>query len=165
MTEMLRKRLPRESAALLHEVPGGRSEDGSGQHRDDEIRRWVRNASAEDAVAVLRLFDQELGQNDRACTGAEDTFDAIRQARVDTLLVHDPLDDGGDGVRRAFFDPDEPNLVALGRNTLDELRCADVRAARMPDVAIRACVLTSAGIRVVPSAPTLAEGVGAILRW
>ena len=161
MTEMLRKHLPAQAAALVREVSGGRSDDGSADHRDTEIRRWVRTAIAEDTVAALRLFDQERGQLDRAADGAEATFEAIRQARVDTLLIHDDAST----QRTAFFVRDEPTLVALDERTLVDLGRTRARTARLADVAIRACVLTSAGIRVVPSAETLNEGIGAILRW
>ena len=161
MTEMLRKRLPAAAAALVRDVPGGRSNDGSEEHREEEVQRWVRTAIAEDTVAALRLFEQEKGQLDRASDGAEATFEAIREARVDTLLIHDDanLD------RRALFVPDEPHLVSLDQRTLEDLGRSSAVTARLSDVAIRACLLTSAGIRIVPTAPTLTEGIGAILRW
>jgi release factor family 2 len=161
MSEMLRKRLPAVVAELVREVPGGRSPDGSDQHREAEVQRWIRTAIAEDTVAVLRLFEQERGQHDRASDGAEETFEALREARVDTLLIHDD----GNLDQAAFFAPDEPSLVSLDHRTLVALGRSSILSARRADVAIRACILTGAGIRVVPAAPTLNDGIGAILRW
>jgi hypothetical protein len=161
MTEMLRKRMPPSAVDMLRDVPGGRGNDGSDAHSDAEVQRWIRTAIAEDTVAVLQLFDQERGQLDRAADGPEATFEALREARVDTLLVHDDANHEA----LALFVPDEPNLVSLDDDTLRQLGRSSIRSARRVDVAIRACILTGAGIRVVPGVRTLNEGIGAILRW
>jgi Bacterial archaeo-eukaryotic release factor family 2 len=161
MAQLLRKHLPTDVEALLRDVPGSRSEDGSQDERETEIRRWIRTAVAEDTVAVLELYDQELGQHDRAVTGPEQTFEALRESRVDTLLINDDPDDD----RQAFFDADEPGLVALDRTVFRELGRSPEGPARLTDVAIRACLLTGAAIRVVPKLRKLDGGIGAILRW
>ena len=160
--EMLQKRLPTAISVLLRDAPGGgRSADGSESHRDDAVRRWVRTAIAEDTVAVLRLFEQHRGQLDRASDGAAATFAAMREARIDTLLVHD--DPASERV--AYFVADEPNVVALDRRTMTDLGHASARPGRLIDVAIRAAILNGAGIRVVPGTHPVNEGIGAILRW
>jgi hypothetical protein len=161
MTEMLHKRLPALVADLVRDVPGGRANDGSGEHREEEVQTWIRTAVAEDTVAVLRLFEQEKGQLDRASDGAEATFEAIREARVDTLLIHDDPNLAAMGL----FVPEEPSVVSLDRETLEALGRFSFREARLADVAIRSCVLTGAGIRSVPAVPYLTNGIGAILRW
>jgi hypothetical protein len=161
MDEMLRKHLPSEVEGLLRAVPGSRSEDGSADEREAEIARWLRSAVAEDTRAALELFDQERGQRDRAADGAVATFEALRESRVDTLLVHDDPDDG----RSAFFDADEPGLVSVDRSTLHELGRSVEGPARLVDVAVRACLLTGGGVRVVAARSKLSEGIGALLRW
>jgi hypothetical protein len=161
MMQILRDRLPSSLVHLVRDLPGGRSEDGSDEAREAAVRRWIKTAIAEDTVAVLRLFDQERGQQDRAADGAEPTLAALREARVDTLLVHD----GADAAVPAFFVPDEPSLVATDPQVLAGLGRRDVRQGRAVDVAIRAAVLTGAGIRVVPGTPRIADGLGAVLRW
>jgi peptide subunit release factor 1 (eRF1) len=161
MTELLRSRLPAACADLLRDVPGGRSEDGSDENREEALQRWIRTAIAEDTVAALQLFDQEQGQEDRALSGTEATLVALCEARVDTLLVHD--DGSQTGV--AYYVPDEPSLVAVDPQTLTAMGRSDVRSARLIDVAIRAALHTDAGIRIVPTTPRLADGIGAILRW
>jgi Bacterial archaeo-eukaryotic release factor family 2 len=161
MAQMLRKHLPDDVESLVRDVPGSRSEDGSHDAREIEIRRWIRNAIAEDTVAVTKLYDEELGQHDRAVSGPADTLAALRESRVDTLLLHDDPDDD----RQAFFDADEPGLVALDRAMFRDLGRSPDGPARLTDVAIRACLLTGAGIRIVPALPRLERGIGAILRW
>jgi hypothetical protein len=161
MGELLRNHLSDDVRVLLRDVTGSRTRDGSEESRDDEIARWVRSAVAEDTVAALQLFEQERGQLDRAANGAAATFEALRESRVDTLLIHDD----GTQNRTAFYDEGEPGLVALERSTFDDLGRTPVGPARMHDVAIRACLLTGAGIRIVPEHGTVDEGIGAILRW
>jgi hypothetical protein len=72
--------------------------------------------------------------------------------------------------RTAWFVPEEPSVVSLDTATLEDLGRAvrgdgGVSRGRFVDVAIRACLLTGAGVRVVPAAQSLNEGIGAILRW
>lgn len=161
MEQSLRERLPSEIGELVRSASGSRSEDGSDDERADDIERWIRTAVAEDTVAALQLFDEERGQNDRAASGAEQTFDALRQSRVDLLLIHDD----GTEQRTAFFDREEPGLVALARSTFKDLGREPAGPARLHDVAIRACLLTGAGLRIVPAHTRLDEGIGAVLRW
>jgi hypothetical protein len=161
MTQLLRERVPESIGALLREVPGSRSEDGSDEHRDNAIRRWVRTAVAEDTVAVLRLFEQERGQQDRAADGPSDTLAALRESRVDVLLVHDDPEDD----RVAWFVDDVPTLVADNESLLQSLGYDTLRSGRLVDVAIRAALATGAGIRIVPSAGPVSDVLGAILRW
>jgi hypothetical protein len=161
MEEMLRKHLSSDVAALLRDVSGSRTVDGSADDREVQIQRWLRSAVAEDTTETLRLFDQERGQLDRAADGADATFAALRESRVDTLLLHDEPDD----ERFAFYDIDEPGLVGLDRTTFRTLGRSPVGPARRNDVAIRACLLTGAGIRIVPRSPKLGDGIGALLRW
>jgi hypothetical protein len=161
MEQSLRQRLPGEVVELLRDVAGSRTRDGSDDERRDQVERWIRTAVAEDTTAALQLFEQERGQADRAASGAAETFDALRQSRVDTLLIYDD----GSEQRTAFFDRDEAGLVALDRATFSDLGREPAGPARLHDVAIRACVLTGAGVRVVPAHTRLDEGIGAILRW
>jgi hypothetical protein len=161
MVQFLRDRLPTQIAALLRDVPGGRSEDGSEQNRDDAVRRWVNTAVAEDTVALLQLFSQERGQQDRAADDVSETLAMLREARVDVLLVHDdPADE-----RVAWFVHDDPSLIAEDAGFLREMGHDTPLAGRLVDVAIRSALATGAGIRIVPSNGPVSDGIGAILRW
>lgn len=76
------------------------------------------------------------------------------------LLVHeDPADE-----RRAWFVADQPTLVATDPDTITSLGY-EATSGRLIDVAIRSALATSAGIRVVPGAGPVSDGVGAVLRW
>jgi peptide subunit release factor 1 (eRF1) len=160
MVQLLREQLPHDVAAMLRDVPGSRSEDGSGPLRQEVVARWIRTAVAEDTVEVLQLFERERGQNDRASNGVEDTLTALCEARVDVLLVHDDADDD----RRAWFVPEEPTLVATNRETIEGLGYSPVQG-RLIDVAIRSALATSGGIRIVPGSGPVHDGLSAILRW
>ncbi len=137
----------------------------------DEVVRLLCDVSARDTVSVLRAWRAGLGKpvqgaegtpagGRRAVEGAEDTMAALRAAQVATLLVHDDPDD----ERRAWWGPD-PVHVALGRGELEDLGAASLQPARLVDVALRAALLTGAGVRVVPQAGGPRDGLGALLRW
>jgi hypothetical protein len=152
---------PPSSADSCATSPAARSEDGSDDARADAIRRWVRTAVAEDTVAILQLFEQERGQNDRAADGPAATLAALREARVDVLLVHDDSND----TRIAYFLDDDPTQVSEDLDMLASLNLGRPRQGRLVDVAIRAALATGRGVRVVPNAGPVSDGVGAILRW
>lgn len=160
MLQLLREHLPVRITDRLRDVTGGRSADGSDELRDEDVRRWLRTAVAEDTVATIELFEQEIGQVHRATNGLTDTLAALREARVDTLLVHDDPDD----TVLAWF-ADEPNLVADAPETLTAIEGGRLQSGRAVDVAIRAALGTGAQIRIVPTLPVLDGGIGAILRW
>lgn len=160
MVHLVRAELPGPLEQRVREVPGSRADDGSDDDRDAAAVRWQRTAVAEDTVRALALFDRELGQADRAADGFDGVLGALRESRVDLLLVHD----GEDG-RSACFVPDGPTLVAGTARELEDLGAHDVRSARAIDVAIRAALLTGADVRIVPTTPKLTEGIGAVLRW
>jgi hypothetical protein len=161
MLELVRGELPAEVAELVREVPGSRAPDGSDEGRDDAARRWLRSAVAEDTMRALQLFDQEQGQEDRAAAGWPEVLGALRESRVDLLLVADRADE----EQTAVYAPGEPTLVAEDPSTLEDLGAADHHEARGVDVAIRSALLTGADVRVVPNTPRLTDGIGAVLRW
>jgi hypothetical protein len=161
MVQLVTKALPGPMAAAVREVPGSRAEDGSEDDRDVAAARWVRTAVAEDTVRALELFDQELGQADRAADGLAATLGALRESRVDLLLVHEAAGDD----RTACFVTGEPTLVALTPAELESLGGRGVREGRAVDVAIRSALLTGADVRIVPTTPRLSDGIGAVLRW
>lgn len=55
-------------AGIAHRygVDQRRAADGGAAERDEEVRRLVATAVAEDTVAVLDTLREELGQHDRA---------------------------------------------------------------------------------------------------
>ncbi|HWL45932.1 MAG TPA: Vms1/Ankzf1 family peptidyl-tRNA hydrolase [Ilumatobacter sp.] len=158
MAELLRGQVSPGVAAMLRDVAGARTEDGSDDHRDVEVDRWLRTAVAEDTVATLQAFDERIDLPDPlAVTGAHDTLAALRSAQVETLLVHD----GGEDEPLGSFHPDDPTDIGH----IEGGPSAASRTARRCDIAIRAALGTGATVKVVPRGRRLDDGLGALLRW
>jgi peptide subunit release factor 1 (eRF1) len=151
--------LPKRVRDRLHVVTGGRAPGTDEDAMQHEITRLVLTAAAEASVALLRKLREEAGQGDRAVVGAEATFDALRKAQVDVLLVHDDQVDH----RSAWFGL-TPLLVGLIPDEASVDR-SEVQLGRLVDVAVRAAIDADAGIRVIPSVSAVADGIAAILRW
>ena len=160
-TALVCERLPNDLADLVRELPGSRADDGSAERRNHQVRRWIDTAVAEDTVRVLRAFDRERGQGERAADGPAATLASLREGRVDVLCLHDDPDD----QRTAWYLVDDPALVAVDRADLEGLGVGEPREGRLADVAIRAAIGTGAAIRIVPAASPVQDRMGAILRW
>lgn len=158
--ELLKSALPPQVVERLEEVSGGRSPDGSVDDVADDVIRLTSTRAAAETVELLQKFREEKGQQDRAADGAAATLAALTASQVETLLISDDPDD----ERTAFFDPDG-TAVALDERTLRDFGVESPREGRLVDAAIRAAVVTGAGVWMVPSAGGPADGVGAILRW
>lgn len=149
--------LPTEVARLVRRAAGGRGE-GSHGDIDAEVARLHRTVVAEDSVALIERFKEELGQRDKGVAGLAATVWALRTAAVDTLLVRDdPAED-----RRLFCAEDDPTALGVAEADLEGTSLVDVRAV---DGLIRAAWATGAAVRVCPAFPELADGVGALLRF
>jgi peptide subunit release factor 1 (eRF1) len=158
--QLLDEAMPEAVRQRVRHVKHARAADGGVDEVSPEIRRQVASAVAERTVGMLRKFEEELGQADRAANGPSETLSALARAQVDVLLVHDDLRDD----RTAFFGP-EPLEVAATAAELRDLGIEDVQEGRLIDVLIRAAFGGGAGVRMVPHARPLIDGVGAILRW
>lgn len=158
--QLLREALPPQVDALVEEVEGSRSPDGSVDAIAADAVTLVATAVAHDTSELIAKFREELGQADRAANGPEEVAAALCEGRVDVLLLHDdPRDE-----RTAYIGPDGAH-VALELGPLKEMGVDAPVEARLPDALLRAAVGTSAKVRVVPAASVLKDGVGAILRW
>jgi hypothetical protein len=158
--ELIREALPDRVAERLEVVDGGRSEDGSEDAFAHAVHGRLAGAVAADTVHLLEKFGEELGQHDRAVDGPEATLAALARAQVEVLLVHEDPDDD----RRALFGP-EPTQVGVGADELAAMGVRQPTEAPLVDVAVRAALVTGAGIRVVPAGASPTGGLGAILRW
>ena len=158
--QLLREALPPQVDALVEQIDGSRSVDGSVDAVADDVATLVATAVAHDTAELIAKFREELGQADRAANGPEDVAAALCEGRVDVLLLHDNPDD----ERIAYIGPDGTH-VALALGPLKEMGVDAPIEARLPDALLRAAVGTSAKVRVVPAASVLKDGVGAILRW
>lgn len=155
----LQEELDERLAPRVRELDGSRHADSGDDVLLDDARRQLKTVAAADTVAILQKFKEEKGQGDRAAEGLAATIEALNAARVETLLVHDDLDDD----RRLWFAPDGP-LVATDRAVLEGYGVADPQEGRLVDALIRAAFGSGARVRIVPT--TVVEGgVAAILRY
>jgi hypothetical protein len=150
--QLLRDRLPsalRRDVHITH-VPGGRGNDGSAANRDQAVAAAVA-AYADDLVAadLHRLADASPGL---AVNGAHDTLRALADGRVATLFITDDPDDD----RPAWYTTDV-------RCAAEPDHLSHAVPGRLPDVAVRAALLTDAKVRVVPG--PLPDGIAGLCRF
>ena len=88
------------------------------------------------------------------------TLPALTMAQVELLLVRDDADDG----RQLWYGP-QPAHLAAAAGELDGLGADERLSARLPDVLIRAAVLSGAAVRLLPDQSPVTDGVAALLRW
>jgi hypothetical protein len=158
--QLLREALRPELGASLHEIGGGRTEDGSDDEIEVEVERLVDMWAGQSTTELIKWFEQERGQQDKAASGAVDVLAALAMSQVEVLLVADGAADG----RTAWFGR-APAQVDLSREDVDSLGDRDPAEASLIDVCIRTALLTGARIAVVPAQAGVREGIGAILRW
>ncbi|MEZ5410085.1 MAG: Vms1/Ankzf1 family peptidyl-tRNA hydrolase [Acidimicrobiales bacterium] len=156
--QQLRDQLP-ERVARLVRLASGHPGAGSEGAMADDARRWYRTAVAEDTVAVVDHWKQELGRNGLAVTGIGPTLAALEQAAVATLLVHD---DPADSRRRPVT---SASADASAVDEVDPLVFEGDSPPRLVDGAIVSAWDSGAGVRVVPTVPEMTDGLGALLRF
>ncbi len=162
MARLLDDHLPAEIAArCVRAESGGRAIDGSVDELRVEVERLVATVVATHMADTLRHFVELRDRGAIVADGPGATFEALRAAMVDTLLVHDEPDDD----RRAWFDLSSPTLVAGEAATLRDLGFEPLEG-RMVDVLVWAALGTGAQVEMIPGrGPRVpAEGVGAFLR-
>ncbi len=152
----VRDQLPAEQVPLVRLAAGGRGEGSSGNMEED-TSRWYRSAVAEDAVTVIRHFEDQLGAGGRAAVGLSAVTERLRSGAVDTLLVHPTAL----AERRLLVQRGDRSLVA---ERADELP-GDHFDANATDALIAAAWASGGRVRVVPQLPSLQDGVGATLRF
>jgi len=158
--EMIRKALPSRISGLVAVVDGGRSGDGSGGAFADAVREQVTALVNRDVIDLLGKFREELGQDDRAADGPDETLAALSRAQVEVLVVAGSPGD----ERTALFGP-EPNQVAREADILRAMGVDHPGTAPLVDVAVRAALGTGAAVEVVPAGDLPTGRLGAILRW
>jgi len=160
--QLLRDESPKRVQELLRVV------GGEFPSLDPVLGRAAELVGAEargDADALLGRFEQERGRGPGglATEGAAATLQALARGQVETLLVADDPDD----QRTAWFGS-APHQVAGDRAALEDMGEAMPVQGRLPDVAVRAALGTSAGVHVLDPAGAgarLQDGLGALLRF
>lgn len=151
--------LPDDVAALVARVEGSRSDDGGPGVEEADVERLVAEVAARDTAALVEKLAEELGQHDRGRAGVAGTAAALSAGQVEVLLVHDdPADE------RTAWTGDDPLVVGTRRQEVEGLT-ADPRECRLVDALVRSALAGGAGVRVLPAADLVDQGVGAVLRW
>jgi hypothetical protein len=156
---LLTRELDSPLADRFRILEGGRAA-GAGGFDDEALATAVAEVVDADTGAVLDVFEQERGQDDRAADGIAATVDALARAAVDVLILADDVDEG----RTAWFGP-APTALGTRADDVRGLGVDDPVEAPLVDVLLRAALSTSAGIRIVPADRAPKEGIGAVLRW
>lgn len=158
--QFLKENTPKEIDALSFELT-------TEPHQLDDIRDDLDKVAAtwvgQTVEQLLEKFQEERGQNDLAVEGKEATFEALRKAQVDRLLIAPGRVDD-----KAFFSESDLTQTSLDRKQLAELGITDVKEADAADVLVRATFGTGANVVVIPDLSKQhgpREGVGALLRY
>ena len=156
---MLRDLLPDDLQDLVVDLEtGGRADDGSADHVQEEADAAVRRAAAYHRASRQRAVTDAVGRGD-GVTGRHDVLRALFEGRVETLVVH--LRAAADA--HAYIG-DEPSQIVADSARLHEL---DLPATRVPlaDGALAAAASTGAEVVVVQEALTdYPDGLAASLR-
>lgn len=158
--QFIKEHLPREIAATSFELT-------TEPHQLEDIREELDKTAAawvgQSVEETLQKFQEERGQNDLAVEGKEATFEALRKAQVDRLLISPGRVDD-----KAYFSPGDLTQASLDRKTLAELGIDDIEEADAADVIVRATIGTGARVIVIPEVSEKhgpREGIGALLRY
>ena len=145
----------------VRRISGGRSENGSFERHEEEIRIEARLAADEEMAALLAELDEGRGPAGHAVEGPRETLSALAASRVRILLIGADLAPEG----TAWFGPGPTDVAERAEHLIR----AGVPAERGPlvDVATRAALLTGAGVWVLPPghAGGPSGGIGALCRF
>lgn len=148
----------RMKGLVRHLEHTSRGEDGPDDAAEAEIAEVVAGMVHAETEVVLAEWREERGQGDRAAETHGRVVEALQMHLVQTLLVHEDVDD----ARMAWFGP-EPGLIGLQRSDLESMGVEHPEEARLVDICVRAALGTGADVRVV-TPDELTDGLGAILR-
>jgi hypothetical protein len=109
----------------------------------EETVRIAADVAARRTRDLLDALRTQRAAN-AGCVGVDATLAALVDGRVETLLVHDDVDDDRRATWAGAGEPVEGRLV---------------------DVAIHAAVVTDARVHLIPAIGDVDDGLGAILRW
>jgi hypothetical protein len=149
-------RLPETVRDRVHRIGVTRAADGSEARLDEQVDAELDRWTDEQLDRALDLYEEELGQRDRAASGAAGTLAALREARVAVLIVPD-----GDDDRQAWVGA-TPDQIATSAGDLTAP--GDAVPVPLLDGAVAAALASGADIRVVAPGERPGE-MGALLRW
>jgi len=131
----------------------------------DSTQRLVADEATTQEQAVMDRFVEERGHDGRAVEGLADTTSALRQGRVDHLLI------AADGIENPIPIGPDPLDLATAPEVLEQVGV--VATVRADAALVRAAAGNSADVHAVDQAGGLEgkaigqaqDGVGALLRF
>lgn len=150
-----------DGAEVVEVTAGGRAAGASEDALNEAVRDAVLAHVWRERRALLERMQQDVGRGEFAATGVSGVLEALREARVDTVV----LSDDPTSTLTAWFG-DDPTQLALTQDEITDLGVENPRQDRLDAVLIRTVVNTGANLVVTPGAHDyLPEGVGALLRY
>ena len=153
------------SEVTIKTIPGGRSADGSQDHREHDVDAAVQEYVDEESLRTLTRVQDRSGPGGLGVQGPAATIHALARAQVEVLLLA-PAEPGRESEpSTAWFGPQPTDISEHRTGVL----VPDGRPSRGPldEVLARSAVLTDADIRILPQgldgAPP--RGVGALCRF
>jgi hypothetical protein len=131
---------------LEHTVEADKNTTVDDPDLDAELRRLLRLKSAERVMTVAERFDRELANGQRAVSGLEATAEALRQARVETLL----LPDSDDSRSHLWIGPDPTQVATTADELKEEFGVTNPQEDNADAALIRAATATDAELVLVP---------------
>jgi hypothetical protein len=150
---VVKQRLESTAATLVELDTGTRAEDGGDEAFQQAIREALMGQALARRLDASHELKERMGAGTAVATGVDDVADAFVRGQVETLLV-DPQ-----ATQDLTLDVDRHPGLALGWLTG---RPGEVPASQ---ALVAAAVLTSADVRVEPSAAMGGSPVAALLRW
>ena len=148
-------------AEVVEVSEGGRAAGSSDEALAEAVRDALLRHVWRRRRELLERLQQDVGRDKWAATGVRAVVDALRQARVDTLVISD---DPTSTLRG--WSGHAPTDIALERDELTAAGVDDPREDRLDAVLVRAAIGTGAQVYVTPGAHDyLPEGIAAILRY
>jgi len=161
--QLLLERLPEwvKKGVRIKRISGSRASDGSQGSRAEQIARAVREAVGEELSVLWQTFLEERSPHGLSVEGTRETLAALAGGRVGTLLVSS---ESAPQDLAAWFGPAPTDVWPVGHG---EPVPPEARKGSVVDVAVRAALLTSAQVRVIPPDAGYwpMEGVGGICRY
>ncbi|RNL86803.1 baeRF2 domain-containing protein [Halostreptopolyspora alba] len=141
---------------------GSRAKSAHDSYLEPELRTVLRERADQQIRSVVERYQEGLGNEDRVAVGPRATVSALQRGQVETLLV-DP--DAFEGDSWLWIGP-SPEQLAVTERELRDMGVAEPTAERAEAALLRAAVMTSAELVLVPQdRADLQDGVGALLRF
>ncbi|XRQ12781.1 Vms1/Ankzf1 family peptidyl-tRNA hydrolase [Actinomadura welshii] len=149
-------------SVLEHTVESDKNTTVDDPDLDAEVQRILKLKTTERVMTVAERFDRELANGERAVAGLPATAKAVREGRVETLL----LNDDPESTARLWVGPDPAQIAMTAEELRDEFGVPDPREVRADAALVRAAAATDGELVLLPSdGPAQNVHIGAVLRF